>query len=331
MSGTPSKLRLIGRELVRELLPMHRCIDLMRDAFIQVSEGRAIQPIRAAVRTPDGRGFMGWMPGYTDDPALLGIKVVSIFPGAVEHGIPSHQGAVMLFEAEYGRPLAMLDAGEITAIRTAAATAVATGALARADARTLSLFGCGEQAGTHLKALMHARAFERVTIWGRDPEKARRFCALEQPAYDTPLAVVEDAEQAAEADVVCLVTGSPDPVFEGAWLKPGQHINAVGSSMPAFAEVDAETVARSRYFVDYRASAELLAGELKRAREAGAVGEDHILGEVGEVLLSKVQGRRSAEDITLFKSLGMVAEDLISAGWILAEAERRGLGLVIDW
>jgi ornithine cyclodeaminase/alanine dehydrogenase-like protein (mu-crystallin family) len=331
MSGPSSKLRLINRELVRELLPMPRCIDLMRDAFIQVSEGRAVQPIRQMVRTPDGKGMMGWMPGYTDGPGRLGIKVICIFPEAVAKGIPSHQGAVMLFDAEDGRPLALLDAAEITAIRTAAATAVATGALARADATSLSIFGYGEQAHSHLTALMKARAFDKVLIWGRDADKARRFCALRQGEFDVPLEVAETAEEASGADVVCLVTGSSDPVFKGAWLKPGQHINAVGSSIPAWAEVDAEAVARCRYFVDYRASAELLAGELKRAREAGAVGEDHILGEVGEVLLSKVQGRRSAQDITMFKSLGMVAEDLLSAGWVLEEAERRDLGLTIDW
>ena len=326
-----TRVRMINRALVRELLPMHRCIDLMRDAFIQVSERRAIQPIRQLVRTPDGKGMMGWMPGFADEPKRLGIKVITIFPEAINQGIKSHQGAVMLFDPDNGLPLAMIDAGEITAVRTAAATAVATGALARADARTLSIFGCGEQAESHLKALAGARAWDTITVWARDPDRAARFVAREQPHCPVPLIIEADAERAAAADVVTLVTGSEHPVLFGRWLKPGQHVNAVGSSIPSRAEVDSEAVRLCRYFADYKDSVVLLAGELKRARDAGIVTDDHVLGEVGEVLLGKVQGRRSSGDITLFKSLGMVAEDLISAGWVLEEAKRRDLGVVVGW
>jgi ornithine cyclodeaminase len=324
-----SQLRLLDAAAVRALLPMERCIGLMRDAFVLVSEGRALQPIRQKLSTPDARGLLGWMPGWTAEPERLGVKVISIFPEAVAKGVKSHQGVVMLFDAEDGRPLALLEAGEITAIRTAAATAAATDVLAPAEVSTLALFGCGDQARTHLDALTRVRRFERVVVWARDPAKARAFCDAAET--DLPIAPVASPEEAAAADVLTLVTGAPRPFFQGAWLRPGQHLNLVGSSVPTTAEVDVETVLRSRMFTDYRDSALALAGELRLALEAGAVTEAHLLGEVGEVILGRLEGRRSAEDITLFKSLGMAAEDLLSADWILREAERTGTGLVADW
>jgi ornithine cyclodeaminase/alanine dehydrogenase-like protein (mu-crystallin family) len=331
MTHAPAKLRILGPQSVRDLLPMDRCIDLMRQAFIQVSQGRTVQPIRQMVRTPDNKGMMGWMPGYTADPARLGLKLITIFPGAVAQGIKSHQGAVLLFEAETGSILAVIDAAEITGIRTAAATAAATDALARADAKTLSIFGCGEQAITHLAALSLVRKFERVSVWGRDAAKAHAFSAEQAPRYDFPIDVAATPQAAAGADVLCLVTGAAEPFFEGAWLKPGQHLNVVGSSIPSTAEVDHETVVRSRIFVDYKDSALLLGGELRRAKEAGKIGDDHIAGEMGEALLGTIAGRRSADDITLFKSLGMASEDLLAADWVLQEAERQGVGIVADW
>jgi ornithine cyclodeaminase len=331
MSGPSSKLRLVGSHAVVELLPMDRCIELMRQAFSQVSAGQTAQPIRQAVWASDRAGMMGWMPGYTDNPRRLGLKAITIFPGAVAKGIKSHQGMVLLFEADTGQPLAVLDAAEITGIRTAAATAAATDALARPDAKTLSIFGLGEQATTHLKALTLVRNFERIQIWGRDAAKAQVFVRDHAAQTGVTLEAVASPEAAAGADVLCLVTGAAEPFFHGAWLKPGQHINLVGSSIPTTSEVDHETVTRSRVFVDYRDSALALAGELRRAIDAGLITPDHIAGEVGDVLLNKVPGRRSAEDITLFKSLGMAAEDVLAADFIYAEAERRGVGTVVDW
>jgi ornithine cyclodeaminase len=331
MSGPTSKLRILGAKAVVDLLPMDKCIGLMRQAFIQVSEGRTAQPIRAMVRTTDQSGLLGWMPGYTDSPKRLGLKAITIFPGAVAKGIKSHQGMVLLFEAETGQPLAVLDAAEITGIRTAAATAAATDALARPDSKTLSVFGLGEQAITHLKALALVRRFERCQVWGRDRAKTEAFVKAQAGACPFPLAAAPSAEAAAGADVLCLVTGAPEPFFKGAWLKPGQHINVVGSSVPTTAEVDHDTVVRSRVFVDYRDSALALAGELRRAIAAGVIGEDHIAGEVGEALIGRTPGRRSANDITMFKSLGMAAEDVLAADFIYAEAERQGVGTVVDW
>jgi ornithine cyclodeaminase len=331
MTGPALKLRLINSREVRELLPMDRCIELMRHAFKIVSEKRAEQPIRAMVRTQDGAGVLGWMPGFTADPARLGIKVVTIFPGAVAKGIKSHLGVVMLCDAEDGRPLAVIDAAEITGIRTAAATAAATDALARPDAKTLSIFGLGEQAITHLESLPRVRKFERIRVWGRDAKKLEAFCREQGRAFGLTLEPEASAEAAAGSDVLCLVTGAKEPYFEGKWLKPGQHLNVVGSSIPATSEIDAETVKRSRYFADYRDSVLALSGDFRRAKAEGVVDDDHVLGEVGDVLLGSLEGRRDAQDITLFKSLGMAAEDLVSADWIFREAERTNTGIQIDW
>jgi ornithine cyclodeaminase len=331
MSGPSTTLHLINGQAVRDLLPMDTCIALMRQAFTQVSEGRAAQPIRAMVRTTDGKGVMGWMPGFTEEPRRLGLKAVAIFPEAVAQGLKSHQGMVLLFEAVTGQPIAVVDAAEITGIRTAAATGAATEALARPDARTFSIFGLGEQAHTHLKAMGALKRFERCQVWGRDAAKTRAFVEREAAGYDFAMEAVETPEAAAGADVLCLVSGAPEPYFRGAWLKPGQHVNVVGSSIPTTSEIDHDTIIRSRVFVDYKASALALAGDLRRALEAGVIREDHILGEVGDVLLGRVPGRRSAQDITLFKSLGMVAEDLISADFVVEEAKRRGAGAVVDW
>lgn len=331
MTGQAIQLRMINGREVRELLPMDRCIELMRHTFGLVSEKRANQPIRQLVRNDDGTGLIGWMPGFTADPRRLGIKVVSIFPGAVAKGIKSHQGVVMLFDAEDGRPLALMDAVEITGIRTAAATAAATDALARTDAKTLSIFGLGEQAHTHLESLPQVRKFERIKVWGRDPKKLEAFCAEQGAMLGLTLEPEPSAEAAADSDVLTLVTGAPEPFFRGEWLRPGQHLNVVGSSVPTTSEIDAETVRRSRYFADFRDSVLALSGDFRRAREQGVVGDEHVLGEVGDVLLGKVEGRRNDQDITLFKSLGMAAEDIVSADWILREAEKRGVGNVYDW
>jgi len=326
------KIRLLNAEAVKTLLPMSRCIELMRQAMRLEAEKRTIQPIRQALFHPDGRGLMSMMPGYTGDPEWLGIKVISVFPGNFGTGVGSHQGVVLLFETKSGSPVALLDGREITAIRTAAATAVATDVLARPDARTLAIFGYGEQAHTHLDAVGQVRPFERVLVWGRDFAKTEAFCADAKAHGRSGVVAVRTAEEAArEADVLCTTTAAAEPFFEGRWLRPGQHLNAVGSSVPSTSEIDVETVTRSRLYVDFRDSALALAGDFRRAKEAGRVTDDHIVGSIGEVLTGRIAGRGGADEITLFKSLGMVAEDLVSADAIFREAERRGVGAVVDW
>lgn len=326
------QIRLLNAGAVRELLPMSACIDAMRQAMSLVATGDTIQPIRQAMFIPSQKGLLSMMPGYTAKPEWLGIKVMSVFPGNFGTAFGSHQGFVMLFETEHGAPKAILDGREITAIRTAAATAVATDALARQDVKTLAIFGYGEQAHTHLEAVTQVRTFERALVWGRDFERTQAFCAEQAKHHKLEIVPVRTAEEAAVgADVLCTTTAAKEPYYQATWLRPGQHLNVVGSSVPTTSEIDVETVARTNLYVDFKDSALALAGDFRRAKAAGAVTDDHIRGAIGEVLTGKIPGRTSAEEITLFKSLGMVAEDLVSADHILHEAERRGVGQVVEW
>lgn len=319
------RLRIIDGEQVRLLLDMVSCIEAMRQAFRLVSAGRVDQPIRSSLTVGD-KGLLGLMPGHVSDPAALGIKIVSIFQGNFAGGQPTHQGMVVLFDASDGAPTAILDAHAITAIRTAAASAVATDLLARADAHRLLLLGYGDQAATHLEAIGLVRDISRVTVWGRDPAKA---AALAAP-YDIAIAS-SIADAVKDVDIVCSLTAADRPILFGRDLPPGLHINAVGASLPSVAELDGEAVARSRFFTDYRASAEALAGEYRLAVAAGLIEPDHLLGEIGAVINGTLVGRRAADDITCFKSLGMAAEDLIAAQLVLTRAEQRDIGTMIQF
>jgi ornithine cyclodeaminase/alanine dehydrogenase-like protein (mu-crystallin family) len=325
------QIRMLDAAAVHELLPMDRCIGLMRRAFEMVATGETIQPVRQALRTPDGRGFLGWMPGYTARPEWLGIKAISVFPGNFGTAFGSHQGMVLMFEPEHGTLVAALEAGAVTAIRTAAATAVATDVLAPAGSRSLGILGYGEQAATHIEALLRVRPFESLSIWGRDRARAKRLAARSAERFGVRAAAVADAREAAQADVVCTVTSATEPILEGAWLHQGQHLNLVGSSVPTASEVDEATIARGRLFADFRESALALGGEFRRAKAKGLVSDDAILGCVGDVIVGKLKARSSPLDITIFKSLGMASEDLVASDFVCAEAARRGLGVLVDW
>jgi alanine dehydrogenase len=267
------------------------------------------------------------MPGYLDDPRGLGAKIITVYPDNAKRGLPSHLGLVLLFDAEIGFPLAVMDAAEVTAIRTAAASAVATRALARRDASHLAILGTGEQAATHLEAISKVRALRSVSVWGRSVDKAERFAEVEGPKLSLRVEVSKTAEDAVKgADIVCTVTASHEPVLNGAWLRRGAHVNLVGASRLHAREADDDLVTGSRFFVDSRTSARAEAGELKHAMDAGLVSESHVLGEVGEVLSGNVVGRTGDHDITVYKSLGVAAQDLAAAHVIYERAMRDGIG-----
>lgn len=320
------QLRILSGRDIAALLPMEACIDLMGRTMVAVSEGRARFPPRAAVPAAPG-GFMAWMPGSLDDPACFGVKLLSLFPGNPAAGISSHLGLVVLFEAEHGRPVALLDAAELTAIRTAAVSGLATRLLARPDAGDLAILGAGEQAASHLAAMCSVRPVRRVRVWSRTAASAQAFAEAQGVRHGLAVEVAESARAAVEgADLVCTVTASREPVLAGDWIAAGAHLNVVGASRPDATEIDTAAVVRSRYFVDCRASTELEAGDWLRAREAGAVGPDHIAGEIGEVANGTKPGRRSDDEITLFRSLGVAAEDLAAAAFVLEAARANGVG-----
>jgi ornithine cyclodeaminase len=326
------KVLFVNEPGVHELLPMEDCIPLMRAALMSLSSGDAVMPLRSLVRLPDGSGLLGLMPGYLGEPRAFGLKVVSVMPGNHGTAYDSHQGVVMLFGVEHGEPLAILDATAITAIRTAAVSAAATQALARADAGDLALIGSGTQARTHLAAMRLARPLRRVRVWSRNPEHAQQFAREEGERHGIAIDACATGQAAvAGADLVCTTTSAKEPVLEGAWLAPGAHVNAVGACFAAARELDTEAVRRARFFTDCRESCENEAGDFRLARAEGAIDDAHLLGELGEVFAGKLAGRTSPTDVTVFESLGVAVEDLASAHWILRRARETGRGTWLEW
>jgi ornithine cyclodeaminase/alanine dehydrogenase-like protein (mu-crystallin family) len=326
------EIRLLRAADIRRLLPMAACVDLMHKTMIAVSEGRALVPLRSILRLPGGRGAMGNMPGYLADPECFGLKLISLMPGNKPPLFSSHLGIVLLFEPEHGQPVALLDGATITAIRTAAASALATRLLARADAGDLAILGAGEQAASHLEAMLTVRALRRVRLWARDPVKARAFAQEQSDRHGIGIETcASPAEAVHEADLICTVTKAREPILEGAWLSAGAHLNVVGSSVASAAEVDSATVVRSRLFVDRRESIVNEGGEYLRALRAGLIAPEHVLAEIGEVANGSKLGRRAPEDVTLYKSLGIAPQDLAAAHFILEQARRSGAGEVIHF
>ena len=332
-SGTRSSGTLVvGHHDVVTLLPMAECIDAMTDALRTLARGGAVLPLRQVVRMATGRDAFALMPAVLDSPAALGAKIITVFPGNDATPYDSHQGAVMLFDLEYGRLIALLDASTITALRTAAVTAVATRALSRSNSRTLALLGAGVQAATHLESISLVRQIDTVRVWSRSGERARKFAAKYATAGMT-ITVCEMARHAVEgADIVCTVTSAREPVLHGDWLAPGTHVNAIGASLATSRELDSAAVVKSRLFVDRKESTLNEGGDFLIPKSEGLIGDDHIIGEIGDLLLDspRVVGRRSAEDITLFKSLGLAIEDVASARRIYDRAVATGAGTWID-
>ena len=319
------KTLVITQKEVPALLPMRECVDLMAGTLKASSAGDVVLPLRSMVWKPDRSGLLGLMPAYLGSPAWLGLKVVSVFPGNHGTEYDSHQGVVMLFEVEHGAPVAIIDATSITAIRTGAASGAATRLLAREDAGDLAILGSGVQARAHLDAMRAVRAIRRVRVWSRNPENARAFAARESAE------AMKDARSAVDgADLICTTTAAREPVLQGDWIAPGAHINAAGACFASWRELDTVAVKRARLYVDRRESTRNEAGDFIIPRNEGAIGEDHIVGEVGDVLLGRVPGRRSRDEITLFKSLGIAVEDLAAAHLILQNARKLGRGTAIE-
>jgi ornithine cyclodeaminase/alanine dehydrogenase-like protein (mu-crystallin family) len=323
---SPGLLVVNGAD-VRRALPMSECIEVIERAMRAVSRGDAEVPLRTVMAIPGTRNRLAAMPGYVGEPRGLGAKILALYPENPRRGLSSHVGLVVLFDAEMGLPVAVMDAQQITAVRTAAATAVATRALARADAGDLAILGVGEQAGTHLAAIPLVRTLRSIRVWGRSFERAQAFAQREGARLALRMTVCRTAHEAVDgADIVCTLTGAREPILNGAWLAAGAHVNLVGASRIGAREVDDEVVTRSRYFVDLRRSAHAEAGELRHALDAGLVGENHLLGEIGEVLNGTVPGRTSDTDITVYKSVGIAAQDLAAAHHIFERARKEGLG-----
>jgi ornithine cyclodeaminase len=301
---------------VEELLDYPGCIDAVRRAMIALSSGERPQPLRQIFTVGDNQMF-GTMPGELAALSTFGAKLVSVFADPERPGCTRHQGVVVAYDGKTGAVSCIADAEPITRIRTGCASAVATDALARKDAEVLAIFGTGVQADAHLRALPLVRPFREILLWGRSPEKTRRFAEQLSEELGRAITPVPDAREAASrADVICTVSSSAEPIVLGEWVKPGTHVNLVGSSYVGPVEVDSALVAKARYIADYRPGVLAQAAELAVARDAGLIDDSHVVGEIGEVLAGRIPGRENDEQVTIYKSLGHVAQDLASAAYL---------------
>ncbi len=323
-------LLVINAAEVRKLLPMAACMEAMASALMALGRGEAQNPLRSANWLPQQRGILLAMPALTEE--AMAIKVITVMPG--NHGTPydSHMGAVILFDSQYGRPLALMDATEITAIRTAAVSGLATQLLAREDAGDLALLGTGVQARSHLQAMLEARALRRVRVWSRSAANRDAFVRWADADLDVEVEAVDSAQAAVTgADLICTTTATAEPVLLGDWLAPGSHINAVGASTATTRELDSAAMAMVSHFVDRRESALGESGDYLIPLQEGAIDDNHIRAELGEILLGQAQGRSNTDEITLFNSLGLAVEDLAAAQLIWREAQRQGLGTAVPF
>ena len=301
---------------VEELLDYPGCIDAMRRAMIALSSGERPQPLRQ-IFTVGNNEMFGTMPGELAALSTFGAKLVSVFGDPDRPGRSRHQGVVVAYDGVTGAVSCIADAEPITKIRTACATAVATDALARADAEVLAIFGTGLQAEAHLLALPLVRPFREILIWGQSAERAREVAEEMGSVLGRAIVPLSDGREAAQrADVICTVTSSAEPVLLGDWVKPGTHVNLVGSSRLGPVEVDTELVAKARYVADYRPGVLAQAAELAVARDAGIVDDTHVLCEIGDVLAGRFRARENDDQITIYKSLGHVVQDLAAAAYL---------------
>ena len=306
-----SRVLILNEHEVTELLTMTECIAVMEDALATTARGEVHNPLRQVIRAAGAPGFLGLMPAWRGSGTpYYALKEVCVFPENPKRGLDTHVGAVILHSGETGEPLGFFNASAITAIRTAAVSAVATKLLAREDSSILAILGAGVQARSHREAIPLVRPIKEIRMCGRDG----------------------NAEETVRgADIIVTATSSREPVLKREWISPGTHINAVGSSIPSTRELDGETVAASSLFVDRRESTVNESGDYLFAVKEKAIVPNHIKAEIGEILIGSAQGRKSRDEITLFKSLGLAIEDLASAAFLFEKARREGRGTWVEF
>lgn len=320
------KLRVLSSDEIRAVVGMPDAIDAVAAAYRALSGGRAQAPTRLGLNPPGGVAL--FMPAYLADTGALGAKIVSVFQENPDRGMPSVHGIVLMVDPETGAPMALMDGTYLTALRTGAGSGVATDILAREDARVLTVFGAGAQARTQIEAVRVVRPIEEIRIVSRGGSTAKRLAAELQGVETRAL---DDPEEAVRgADLICCATTSSVPVFPASAVKAGVHVNGIGSFKPDMQEIGADLLLRARVFVDAREAALAEAGDLIIPIEAGIFGEDHIVAEIGEVLAGDAPGRTSADEITCFKSVGTAVQDMAVGLLAVRQAEKRGLGSLVD-
>jgi ornithine cyclodeaminase/alanine dehydrogenase-like protein (mu-crystallin family) len=315
---------LLTEAHVRSVLPMSDLIGSMESALARFSAGDVQQPVRTVLQVGTQNAFVGLMPAYDPHPPAMGAKIVTVFGGNADRGLPTHLATIMLLDPETGALQALMDGRYITEARTAAVSAVSVRHLARPQASTLAILGTGVQARSHLEAYAEIRTLREVRVWSPRVSSRKRF--VEEMAHAPVLATASAEEAVRGADLLVLATSSPTPVLEDAWVAPGTHVVSVGACRPDQRELAPGLTARGRLFVDSRAGALAESGDVVLGIAERRFAPDHIAGELGELILGRVRGRENDEDVTIFKSLGMAVEDVAAAELAYRRALERGVG-----
>ncbi|HET9703619.1 MAG TPA: ornithine cyclodeaminase family protein [Vicinamibacterales bacterium] len=321
------RFRLLTEHHVHSLLPISDLIAAMESALAKFSAGDVLQPVRSVLMVGPTKAYFGLMPAYVPAPASLGAKLVTVFGENHAKGLPSHLATILLLDPDTGSLIALMDGRYITEARTAAVSAVSARFLARPNASTVAIIGSGVQARSHLEALQHVRQLEQVRIWSPRQHSRQQFVDDMSPRVPVPITACGSAEEAVQgADLIVLVTSSKTPVIMDGWVSPGAHVMCIGACRPDQREMDPDLVKRGRLFVDSRAAALVESGDVVMNIAAGLFDPSHIRGEVGELVLGRVNGRASDSDVTIFKSLGMAVEDVVAADLVFRRASESGAG-----
>ena len=325
---------VINTELTQKLLPMADCINMMKPAMMAASQRDTAIPPRLITPLPDGHGWLALMPGASSGLNTYGAKIVGLHPANPGKGLPAVQGFVCLFDLETGKPMGLVDGAAITAIRTAAVSALATQWLAKEDAVSCGILGTGAQAITHAEAMLTVRPLQEIVIWGRDVGKAEALCLQRSSRlasrFQCDFRAAGNAAEAAACDIVCTVTGSTDPVVKGEWVRPGAHINLVGAHSLNTREADTALIAKSKVYVDLLESTLNEGGDIMIPVQEGAIDQSDIVGELGALIAGELPGRQQADDITVYNSLGITIQDLYAAHYVMDKAKQTHVGVVID-
>jgi ornithine cyclodeaminase len=325
------KIHVISRDEVKKAVSMEQAIETVKAAFAQLSKGRASVPIRTQLGVPLHDGVTLFMPAYLEQTDELGMKMVSVFSGNLDQGLPTINAMVTLIDAETGLPTAIIDGTYLTALRTGAGSGAATDLLARVDAKSVAVLGTGVQGRSQLQAVCTVRAIEKVYVFDKREASARAFQEEMKDVISAEIEVVSEASRAVrKADVVCTATTSKTPVFSDEDLAPGAHVNAIGSFTPQMQELPHETIERCLLVVDSREAVWAESGDLIIPRDQGRISEDRVHAELGEIVSGTKPGRTGAEQVTVFKSVGNAVQDVSVGARVLAEAKAKGLGTVVE-
>jgi len=327
-----NKVLLLSSGDILDLCSMREAIEAVREAFILTSENRVEVPPRIHLDVPLSKGTCLVMPSHLPDREKIGVKIINLYEENPGKGLPFSHALMLVFEASTGQPLGIMEASALTALRTGAACGLATELLSRPESRKMALFGAGFQARFQLEAVAAVRSLEEVLVFDQDRKRAEQFAKQMSDRLGLKIRVADSAHQAvAEADIISTATTSKVPVLADKDLKPGVHINAIGSYKPAEREIPSETVARARVFVDKRDMALEEAGDLIIPIKEGVFSAEKIVAEIGEVASGKKPGRLSPEEITFFKTVGVAAQDIVLGSKLLEKALVKEAGVLFDF